>query len=173
MVATLNPSPTPPSTTPAPPSLAKVNFGPIQPLLDDPTVSEVMVNGPHLVYAERKGKLTKTDVRFRDDDHVREIIQQIVRPLGRHINAKSPMVDARLPDGSRVNAVVAPCAIDGSSITIRKFSANPLQVADLVRFGTFTETVAEFLKGCVVGRLNNVVAGGTGSGKTTLLNVLS
>ena len=152
---------------------AKPNFGPIQPLLDDPTVSEVMVNGPHLVYAERKGKLTKTDVKFRDDDHVREVIEAIIQPLGRHISAKCPLVDARLPDGSRVNAVIAPATVDGPSITIRKFPANRLGAADLVKFGSMTETVASFLQACVVARLNIVISGGTGSGKTTLLNVMS
>jgi pilus assembly protein CpaF len=152
---------------------APVDFGPIQPLLDDPTVTEVMVNGPFLVYAERKGVVAKTDVKFRDDAHVREIIERIVKPLGRRIDAKSPMVDARLPDGSRVNAVIAPAAIDGSSITIRKFGKGKMTTADLVRFGTLTQTTADFLRACVEGRLNIVVAGGTGSGKTTLLNVLS
>src|SRR5438045_758831 len=156
-----------PSTPPTEP----VDFGPIQPLLDDPTVSEVMVNGPNLVYAERKGKLQKTDVKFKDDDHVREVIEQIIRPLGRRVHAKSPMVDGRLPDGSRVNAVIAPCAIDGPSITIRKFGKGKLGVADLIKFGSITQPVADFLKACVVARLNIVVAGGTGSGKTTLLNV--
>jgi pilus assembly protein CpaF len=149
------------------------DFGPIQPLLDDPTVSEVMVNGPNLVYAERKGKLTKTDVKFRDDDHVKEIIEKIVKPLGRRIDENVPMVDARLPDGSRVNAVIGPCAIDGSSITIRKFGTKKLQVEDLIRYGSLTQPIADFLKACVVARLNIVVSGGTGSGKTTLLNVLS
>ncbi len=151
----------------------KPDFGPIQPLLDDPTVSEVMVNGPNLVYAERKGKLVKTDVTFRDDDHVREVIEQIIKPIGRQIHAKSPMVDARLPDGSRVNAVIAPCAIDGPSITIRKFGTGRLGIDDLIKFGSLTQVVGDFLKACVVARLNIVVAGGTGSGKTTLLNVLS
>ena len=149
------------------------DFGPIQPLLDDPTVSEVMVNGPNLVYAERKGKLQKTDVKFKDNDHVREVIEQIIRPLGRRVDRKSPMVDARLPDGSRVNAVIAPCAVDGPSITIRKFGKGKLGVTDLIKFGSMTQPVADFLKACVVARLNIVVAGGTGSGKTTLLNVLS
>jgi pilus assembly protein CpaF len=149
------------------------DFGPIQPLLDDATVSEVMVNGPNRVYAERKGVVAKTDITFRDDDHVREIIERIVKPLGRRIDAKSPMVDARLPDGSRVNAVIAPAAIDGSSITIRKFGKGKMTAADLVRLGTLTQPVADFMKACVEGRLNIVVAGGTGSGKTTLLNVLS
>jgi pilus assembly protein CpaF len=150
-----------------------VDFGPIQPLLDDPTVSEVMVNGPFLVYAERKGVIAKTDVKFRDDEHVREIIQRIVKPLGRRIDTKCPMVDARLPDGSRVNAVIAPAAIDGSSITIRKFGKSKMTTADLIKFGSMTQPVADFLRACVLGHLNIVVAGGTGSGKTTLLNVLS
>jgi pilus assembly protein CpaF len=150
-----------------------VDFGPIQPLLDDPTVSEVMVNGPFLVYAERKGVIAKTDVKFRDDEHVREIIQRIVKPLGRRIDTKCPMVDARLPDGSRVNAVIAPAAIDGSSITIRKFGKSKMTAADLIKFGSMTQPVADFLRACVLGHLNIVVAGGTGSGKTTLLNVLS
>ena len=164
----------PPAPAPAHPKPdISHNFGPIQVLLDDPTVSEVMVNGPNLVYAERKGKLSKTDVTFRDDAHVREVIEQIIKPLGRQIHAKSPMVDARLPDGSRVNAVIAPCAVDGPSITIRKFSAKRLGIEDLVKFGSVTPVVGEFLKACVVSRLNIVVAGGTGSGKTTLLNVLS
>src|SRR6188474_2095905 len=113
-----------PAPAPSNGAKPKPNFGPIHPLLDDPSVSEVMVNGPNLVYAERKGKLEKTDVKFRDDDHVREVIEQIIKPLGRKIHAKAPMVDARLPDGSRVNAVIAPCAVDGPSITIRKFPAN-------------------------------------------------
>jgi pilus assembly protein CpaF len=152
---------------------APVDFGPIQPLLDDPTVSEVMVNGPFLVYAERKGICAKTDIKFRDDNHVREIIERIVKPLGRRIDAKSPMVDARLPDGSRVNAVIAPAAIDGSSITIRKFGKGKMTAADLVRLGSLTQSTADFLRACVEGHLNIVVAGGTGSGKTTLLNVLS
>jgi pilus assembly protein CpaF len=161
--------PVSPPGTPAP----AVDFGPIQPLLDDPTVSEVMVNGPFLVYAERKGVIAKTDVKFRDDEHVREIIQRIVKPLGRRIDTKCPMVDARLPDGSRVNAVIAPAAIDGSSITIRKFGKSKMTTADLIKFGSMTQPVADFLRACVVGHLNIVVAGGTGSGKTTLLNVLS
>jgi pilus assembly protein CpaF len=176
MVATVvtNDRNTPPAGPPVagPPAVA-VDFGPIQALLDDPTVSEVMVNGPNKVYAERKGKLTKTEVTFRDDDHVREVIEKIIAPLGRRIHAKCPMVDARLPDGSRVNAVIAPCAIDGPSITIRKFGKGKLTAADLVKYGSITQPVADFLHACVVSRLNIVVAGGTGSGKTTLLNVLS
>ena len=150
-----------------------VGYGPLEPLLADPEVSEIMVNGPAVVYAERKGKLTRTDITFDDDDHVLRIIDRIIRPLGRRVDRKSPMVDARLPDGSRVNAVIAPCTIDGPSITIRKFSKEKLQVADLIRFGSMTEAMADFLAACVRARLNIVVSGGTGSGKTTLLNILS
>ena len=148
-------------------------FGPIQPLLDDITVSEVMVNGPQRVYVERKGKLVLSGVKFDDDDHVRRIIDRIILPLGRRVDADQPLVDARLPDGSRVNAVIPPVAIDGPSITIRKFSTKKLTADDLITFGSMTPQIAEFLKACVVSRLNIVVSGGTGSGKTTLLNVLS
>lgn len=150
-----------------------MGFGPIQVLLDDPDVTEVMVNGPKKVYAERKGKVVKTDVCFDDDNHVLRIIDRIVAPLGRQVDSKRPTVDARLPDGSRVNAVVPPVSIDGPSITIRKFSRDRLTVAQLVKFGTLTEIMAEFLQACVVARLNIIISGGTGSGKTTLLNVLS
>jgi pilus assembly protein CpaF len=148
-------------------------FGPIQGLLDDDSVTEVMVNGPRMVYAERKGKVMLTDVQFMNDDHSLKIIDRIIRPLGRRIDRKWPMVDARLPDGSRVNAIIPPCAIDGPTITIRKFSKSKLQIADLIRFGSMTQEMAEFLRACVVSKLNIVVSGGTGSGKTTLLNVLS
>jgi len=150
-----------------------MGFGPIQQLLNDDTVSEVMVNGPQKVYVEQKGKLQLTSVRFANDEHVLKVIDRIIRPLGRRIDRKWPMVDARLPDGSRVNAIIPPCAIDGSTITIRKFSKNKLKVDDLIRFGSMTPEMAEFLRACVISRLNVVVAGGTGSGKTTLLNVLS
>jgi pilus assembly protein CpaF len=150
-----------------------VGFGPITHLLDDPTVTEVMVNGPDRVFIEKSGKLIKTDVQFDDDDHIRRVIDRIVLPLGRRIDEDSPMVDARLPDGSRVNAVVPPVAVDGPSITIRKFSHRRLGVDDLIKFGSLTSQMAEFLRACVVSRLNIVVSGGTGSGKTTLLNVLS
>jgi pilus assembly protein CpaF len=149
------------------------DFGPIQPLLDDPTVTEVMVNGPFRVYVERKGRSVRTNVRFNDDDHVRRIIDRIVIPLGRRVDADNPLVDARLPDGSRVNAVIAPVAIDGPSLTIRKFGKKALKVEDLIQFGSMTQSLADFLKACVVSRLNIIVSGGTGSGKTTLLNVLS
>jgi pilus assembly protein CpaF len=148
-------------------------YGPIQPLLEDGTITEVMVNGPHNVYIERSGKVQLSNVRFDDDEHVRRIIDRIILPLGRRVDYDTPLVDARLPDGSRVNAVVAPVAIDGPSITIRKFSRKRLTVADLIQFGSLTPPLAEFLKACVVARLNCVVSGGTGSGKTTLLNVLS
>ena len=148
-------------------------FGPIQPLLDDPTVNEVMVNGPQHVYIERKGKLQLTLVKFDDDAHVRRIIDRIILPLGRRVDPDSPLVDARLPDVSRVNAVIPPVAIDGPSITIRKFSTKRLTIEDLINFGSITPEIAEFIKACVVSRMNVVVSGGTGSGKTTLLNVLS
>ncbi|MBL8055306.1 MAG: CpaF family protein [Anaerolineales bacterium] len=148
-------------------------FGPIQPLLEDASVNEVMVNGPNRVYIERKGKLILTNVRFDNDQHVRRIIDRIILPLGRRIDYDNPLVDARLPDGSRVNAVIPPVAIDGPSITIRKFSVKKLTVDDLIQFGSMTPQIAEFIKACVVSRLNIVISGGTGSGKTTLLNVLS
>jgi pilus assembly protein CpaF len=148
-------------------------FGPINPLIHDDSISEIMVNGPNVVFVERHGKLEQVDVRFRDNDHVQHIIEKIVAPLGRRIDESSPMVDARLPDGSRVNAIIPPLVINGPTITIRKFSRDPLTVDDLIKFGTLTEAMAEFLAICVRCRLNIVVSGGTGSGKTTLLNVLS
>ncbi len=148
-------------------------YGPIEILLNDETVSEVMVNGPKDVWVERKGMLEKTDVQFEDDAHVRRIIERIVAPLGRRIDESSPMVDARLPDGSRVNAIIPPLSLIGPVITIRKFSRKPLAVQDLVRFGTLTAEAADFLAACVKGQTNVLVSGGTGSGKTTLLNVLS
>jgi pilus assembly protein CpaF len=150
-----------------------LGYGPIQPLLDDPTITEVMVNGPKRVYIERNGQLTKTAVAFEDDAHIQRIIDRIILPLGRRIDPDSPTVDARLPDGSRVNAVIPPVAIDGPSITIRKFTREKLQVTQLIEFGTLTPQMAELLRVCVVSRLNIVISGGTGSGKTTLLNVLS
>ena len=148
-------------------------FGPITSLLNDPEVSEVMVNGPHQIYVEKKGRLVTSNVRFKDDAHVMHVIERIVAPLGRRIDESMPMVDARLPDGSRVNAVIPPLALHGPTITIRKFSRDPFQVADLVKFGTLTEQMAEFIDACVKSRLNIVVSGGTGSGKTSSLNVLS
>jgi len=150
-----------------------LGLGPIQPLLEDPLISEVMVNGPDRVFVERNGKLEKSSVRFSDDAEVLRVIDRIILPLGRRIDAENPTVDARLPDGSRVNAVVAPVALDGPSITIRKFSKERLRVEDLIRLGSLTEHMAQFIEACVVAKLNIVVSGGTGSGKTTLLNVLS
>jgi pilus assembly protein CpaF len=148
-------------------------FGPINPLLLDEDVSEVMVNGPNHVYCERKGRLELTSIQFRDDEHVMSVIDKIVSPLGRRIDESSPMVDARLPDGSRVNAIIPPLALNGPTITIRKFSKDPFQISDLVNFGTVSEEMAIFLEACVKARLNLFVSGGTGSGKTTTLNVLS
>lgn len=155
-------------------TLAEIKgFGPIDSLLNDDDISEVMVNNAKQIYVERKGKLEKAPVQFRDDTHVMRIIEKIVSPLGRRIDESSPMVDARLPDGSRVNAIIPPLAVKGPSITIRKFSKDPYQISDLIRFGTLTEPMARFLEAAVNGRLNIVVSGGTGSGKTTTLNVLS
>jgi len=148
-------------------------FGPIQPLLDDPTVTEVMVNRADRVYVERNGKPMRTDITFDDDAHVRQVIERIMKPLGKKLDSTNPLVDARLPDGSRVNVVIPPVAIAGSCITIRKFSRKRLGMEDLINFGSITKPIADFLQGCVQARLNIVVCGGTGSGKTTLLNVLS
>src|SRR5204863_5454281 len=134
-------------------------FGPIEPLLRDEANSEVMVNGPNTVYIEQKGKVILTPVRFANDDHVLKVIDRIIRPLGRRIDRKWPMVDARLPDGSRVNAIIPPCSIDGPTITIRKFSKKKLQIEDLIKFGSVTREMAEFLRACVVSRLNIVVSG--------------
>ena len=150
-----------------------IGFGPIEPLLGDPTVSEIMVNGPKKIYYERKGRLLLSDVQFDDDDHVRRVIDRIVSPLGRHVDEASPIVDARLPDGSRVNVVIPPISLVGPTITIRKFTKEKLRVDDLIRFGSITPEIAEFLRACVHARLNIVISGGTGSGKTTLLNVMS
>ena len=150
-----------------------LGYGPIQALLDDPDVSEIMVNGPKKIFVEKKGQLTKSNAVFDDDDHVVRIIERIVLPLGRHVDADSPTVDARLPDGSRVNAVVRPVAIDGPSITIRKFRKDKLKVDDLINYGSLSRQMADFLQACVKARFNIVISGGTGSGKTTLLNVMS
>ena len=150
-----------------------LGYGPLQPLLRDPDVTEVMVNGPKSVYVEKKGQLQKSQVVFDDDNHVLQIIDRIILPLGRRVDADSPTVDARLPDGSRVNAVIPPVAIDGPSITIRKFSKEKLGINNLIDFGSITEKMAEFLRACVLSHLNIIISGGTGSGKTTLLNVLS
>lgn len=150
-----------------------LGYGPIQPFLDDDTITEVMVNGPNLVYIERGGKISQTEARFHDDAHVTRVIKRIIEPIGRRVDRHNPMVDARLPDGSRVNAIIPPSAIDGPSITIRKFGKHKLTVEDLIRLESLAPEMAEFLRGCVGARLNIVVSGGTGSGKTTLLNVLS
>jgi pilus assembly protein CpaF len=148
-------------------------FGPIDVLIKDDSVTEIMVNGPNQVYVERNGKLQLTAVRFLNDAHVLRVIEKIVSPLGRRIDESSPMVDARLPDGSRVNAIIPPLTVHGPSVTIRKFSKDPYQVSDLIEFGTITAKMAAFLEACVAARLNIVVSGGTGSGKSTTLNVLS
>ncbi|MFM8304833.1 MAG: CpaF family protein [Actinomycetota bacterium] len=150
-----------------------LGYGPIDVLLRDPSVDEVMVNGPEKVYVERQGKIVLTDVRFVDENHLRRIIDKIVSQVGRRIDEATPMVDARLPDGSRVNVMIHPLAIDGPFMTIRRFSAEPFRVQDLVGMGTISAQVATFIEACVRGRLNVVVSGGTGTGKTTMLNVLS
>ncbi len=150
-----------------------IGLGPLEPLLRDESISEVMVNGPRQVYIERSGRLELTNVVFQNDDHVMRIIDRIISPIGRRVDESSPMVDARLTDGSRVNAIIPPLSLVGPVITIRKFSASPLTVDDLVRFGSATADMFEFLRASVEARLNIFVSGGTGSGKTTTLNVLS
>ena len=150
-----------------------LGLGPLEPLLRDETVTEVMVNGPQQVYIEREGRLELTNVTFQNDEHVMKIIQRIIAPIGRRIDESSPMVDARLADGSRVNSIIPPLSLVGPIITIRKFAATPFTVEDLIRFGTATPEMFEFLEACVKARLNIFVSGGTGSGKTTMLNILS
>lgn len=150
-----------------------IGYGPITSLLNDQDITEVMVNGPDQVYVEKNGRLNLTDVFFRDDHHVLNIIERIVAPIGRRIDESMPMVDARLPDGSRVNAIIPPLSLTGPIITIRKFFRDPLTIEDLTRLGTLTPQMAQFLEACVKAKLNIVVSGGTGSGKTTTLNVLS
>jgi pilus assembly protein CpaF len=150
-----------------------MGFGAIEPLVQSKAISEIMVNGADQIFAEQKGRLAETDIVFDDEEHVQWTAQRIVRPLQRPLNRSNPMVDARLPDGSRVHIVMPPSAIRGTTITIRKFPSKPLTVDDLIKFGSFTKDVAEFLRACIVSRLNVIVSGGTGSGKTTLLNVLS
>ena len=150
-----------------------IGLGPLEPLLRDESITEVMVNGPRQVYIERSGRLELTNVVFQNDDHVMRIIDRIIAPIGRRVDESSPMVDARLTDGSRVNAIIPPLSLVGPVITIRKFSASPFTVDDLIRFGTATADMFDFLKACVEARLNLFVSGGTGSGKTTTLNVLS
>jgi pilus assembly protein CpaF len=150
-----------------------LGYGPIEPLLRDPTVTEVMVNGPDRVYIERDGKILATEIRFLDKAHLRQTIEKIVGQVGRRIDEAQPYVDARLPDGSRVNAVIPPVAVDWPMLTVRKFSSEPFGADDLVSFGTLTERAVQFLAACVEGRINILVSGGTGAGKTTTLNVLS
>lgn len=150
-----------------------LGYGPIQTLLDDPEINEIMVNGPYQVFIERHGILELTNRRFADDGHVMRIIEKIIAPLGRRLDESMPMVDARLPDGSRVNAIIPPLSINGPCVTIRKFSADPFTPDDLVNFGTLSGAMKDFIEACVCSRLNILVSGGTGSGKTTTLNVLS
>ncbi len=150
-----------------------VGLGPLEPFVKDHTVNDILVNGYKQIYVERAGKLELTPARFRDDDHLRKIIDRIVSRVGRRIDESQPMVDARLLDGSRVNAIIPPLALDGPSLSIRKFSKDPLEVQDLIGFGAFTEGMAMVFKGMVKTRLNIIISGGTGSGKTTLLNCLS
>jgi pilus assembly protein CpaF len=150
-----------------------LGFGPLQTLLEDETITEIMVNGAKNIYIERKGKLHRVPITFENNDHVMRIIDRIVAPLGRRIDESTPYVDARLPDGSRVNAVIPPISLVGPVLTIRKFSKNPITLEQLVQFGSISQESLQFLKACVESRLNIVISGGTGSGKTTLLNILS
>ena len=150
-----------------------LGYGPLQRLLDDANVTEIMVNGADTIFVERDGKLVRSTARFASEVHLRRVIERIVSGVGRRIDESSPLVDARLPDGSRVNAIIPPLAVSGSTLTIRKFAKDPLQVSDLIGFGTLTAEMAELVEACVTARLNIIVSGGTGTGKTTLLNVLS
>lgn len=150
-----------------------LGYGPLQKFLEDEAVTEIMVNGPNMIYLERNGKLVHTPVRFASEEHLRNIIERIVLRVGRRIDDSSPLVDARLADGSRVNAIIPPLAVNGSSLTIRKFSRDPFQIDDLIGFGTLTPQIVHLLEACVKARLNIIISGGTGTGKTTLLNVLS
>lgn len=150
-----------------------LGLGPLQRLLDDPSITEVMVNGPDHIYVERKGRLLRSSTSFRSEERLRRVIERIVSRVGRRIDESSPLVDARLPDGSRVNAIIPPLAVGGSALTIRKFADDPFQTRDLIDFGTITEAIGELLYACVQARLNIIISGGTGTGKTTLLNVLS
>lgn len=150
-----------------------LSFGPLQPLLDDPTISEIMVINAQQIYVERRGKLELTNKVFRDNEHVMRIIDKVVTAIGRRCDESTPLVDARLPDGSRFNAIIPPLALKGPCVTIRKFSKDPFTIEDLIGFGSLTREMAEFLEACVKARLNTIISGGTGSGKTTTLNVLS
>jgi len=148
-------------------------FGPLEALLKDPTISDILVNGPHKVFVERRGKLEKSEVKFRDNDHLLQIIDRIVSKVGRRVDETSPMVDARLPDGSRVNAIIPPLALDGPTMSIRRFGSNPLKLEDLLNYKAFTPEMAMLMEAAIKARLNIVISGGTGCGKTTLLNTLS
>jgi pilus assembly protein CpaF len=148
-------------------------FGPLEMLLKDPTISDILINGPHKVFVERRGKMEKTEVKFRDNEHLMQIIDRIVSKVGRRVDETSPMVDARLPDGSRVNAIIPPLSLDGPSMSIRRFGTNPLKLEDLLNFKAFTPEMAMLMEAAIKARLNIVISGGTGCGKTTLLNTLS
>ena len=150
-----------------------LGYGPVQALLDDPDISEIMINGPSRIYIERQGTLIKTDVTFRDETHLRSVLEKMLSFTGRRVDEASPMVDSRLPDGSRLNAILRPLAVTGDSVTIRKFSKDPFVLSQLVQMGTLSLEMAEFIQAAVHGKLNIVVSGGTGSGKTTTLNALS
>ena len=150
-----------------------VGFGPLEPLINDPEITEILINGFEEVYVERRGKLTKVQILFRSDEHVRHIVDRIVAPLGRRIDESSPMVDARLPDGSRVNAVISPISLSGTLVSIRKFRADPFKLEDLIEFNSLNTSMATFLDGIVRAKMNTLISGGTGSGKTTLLNVIA
>ncbi|MFC5604198.1 CpaF family protein [Sporosarcina koreensis] len=150
-----------------------VGYGPLEPLIKDPAITEILINGFDEVYVEKAGRLEMVDVAFRDDEHVRHIVDRIVAPLGRRVDESSPMVDARLPDGSRVNAVIAPVSLSGTLVSIRKFREEPFKMEDLLNFNSLDETMGRFLQGIVKGKMNTLISGGTGSGKTTLLNVVA
>jgi len=150
-----------------------LGLGPLEPLLAEDSITEIMVNGPKSIYVERQGNLTRVNVTFESNDHVLRVIDRIVSPLGRRVDESHPYEDARLADGSRVNVIIPPLALNGPTITIRKFSKRPLQIDDLINYGSMTAEMAEFLRACVIAKVNIIVSGGTGSGKTTLLNVLS
>jgi pilus assembly protein CpaF len=150
-----------------------LGYGPMQPLLEDDSITEIMVNGFKNIYIERAGKIFRVPITFEDDEHVMRIIERIVAPLGRRVDESSPYVDARLPDGSRVNAVIPPISLVGPVLTIRKFSKNPIMMDKLIEYGSITNEAVTFLKACVEGKVNIVISGGTGTGKTTLLNILS
>ncbi|MFO0846192.1 MAG: CpaF family protein [Gemmataceae bacterium] len=148
-------------------------FGPLEVLLKDPTISDILINGPQKIFVERRGKMEKTDVKFRDNEHLLQIIDRIVSKVGRRVDETSPMVDARLPDGSRFNAIIPPLALDGSTVSIRRFGSNPLKLEDLLNYKAFTPEMAMLMEACIKARLNILISGGTGCGKTTLLNTLS